>query len=476
MLSWDVKNNMFFEYLLENVEKYPDKLAVKDSVRMITYRELWEEVKKKQSVAKQKGITGATKVLLAKNNSCDWITDFLALAVLGAKVVMLSADTKEEQMKMIASKLDISIIITEENSDKFFGGICKEDKLNDKFPDKNCEMVYHVTSGSTGEFKVCIRTVGQFVAEGEMFHDKLKITKDDIIICPLPVYHSYAFGAVIISGLMAGSEIVLLEKFTPRNYLRQLVSNQATVSVAVPAMVRLLVNVHLKEKIDLSYMRYLVIGAGTVTEEIFSAFRDKFNLQLSSNYGSSETGGIFTGTGENFPSVGQPMKNVNVQIRTEEGLQVKTGSEGRLWVKAPSVMNCYYGKEDVFDRNGYFFTGDLAKADYKGNIYITGRVKNVVNIGGKKVNPVYIETVIRSCPCVNDVVVIGDKRQTGEEYLGAVITGSHDLTSSQIRSFLEERLESYMLPSILRIVNTIPRNSLGKVKKESILSLLKKHV
>ena len=170
------------------------------------------------------------------------------------------------------------------------------------------------------------------------------------------------------------------------------------------------------------------------------------------------------------------MKNVNVQIRTEEGLQVKTGSEGRLWVKAPSVMNCYYGKEDVFDRNGYFFTGDLAKADYKGNIYITGRVKNVVNIGGKKVNPVYIETVIRSCPCVNDVVVIGDKRQTGEEYLGAVITGSHDLTSSQIRSFLEERLESYMLPSILRIVNTIPRNSLGKVKKESILSLLKKHV
>lgn len=466
---------MFFEYITENLKRYPDKLAVKDSKREVTYQELWEEVLCKRHVIQQKGISEKDKILLVMGNSVDWITIFLSFASLGTKVAMISPETKEQQIELLAGKIGCSYIITQQNYQDFFALEQKAAEIKETdFPRGNCEIVYHITSGSTGDFKICVRTIEQFVAEGIMFQEQLHMKSSDIIVCPIPIYHSFAFGAVVVNGLMAGAGIVLMERFTPRKYLKLLVTNQATISFAIPAMVRLLVSVHLPESVDLSSVRYLVIGAGVITEDVFKEFKEKFHLALSSNYGSSETGGIITRIEEEkYPSIGRPMKNVEIQIRNENGQPCLPDEEGELWIKSLSVMNRYIGKSDILDTRGYFFTGDLARQDMYGFVYITGRVKNIVNIGGKKVNPYYVEQIIKKIHGINEIVVVGSKRKTGEEYLAAIVEGERALDLQQIRKVLRTQIEAHMVPSIIQQVPKIPRNAMGKVERNKVLELLK---
>lgn len=468
-------SKMFFQYILENVKRNPDKLAVKDSKRQVTYKELCKEVLSKRQVLKHKGISEKDKILLVMGNSVDWITIFLSFASMGTKVAMISPETKEQQIELLAGKIDCSHIITKENCQDFF--VLEQEAVEKEeidFPLGNCEIVYHITSGSTGDFKICVRTIEQFVAEGIMFQERLHMKSSDVIVCPIPIYHSYAFGAVIINGLMAGAGIVLMERFTPRKYLKLLLTNHATISFAIPAIVRLLVSVHLPEAVDLSCMRYLVIGAGVITEDVFLEFKQRFHLSLSSNYGSSETGGIITRIEEEkYPSIGRPMKNVEILIRSESGQPCRPDVEGELWVKAPSIMNRYIGKSDILDQNGYFFTGDLARQDMDGFVFITGRVKNIVNIGGKKVNPYYVEQIMRRLHGVKEVVVIGSKRKTGEEFLAAIIEGESDFDLQEIRKALRTQVEVHMVPSIIQNVPKIPKNEMGKIERNKVLELLK---
>lgn len=465
---------MFFTYLKKQIQNNPERIAVRDSKRELTYRELWDEVLAKRRIALLRGVDRDTKVLLMMNNSCDWVTNVLAFMAIGAKTVMISPDSTEEQVQYLRSELGIYETITKESSTHFFyrDGVVKP-KQEFALPDGQNESIYHVTSGSTGEVKICIRTIGQLQAEGEMYQERLEMAEGDVIVCPLPLYHSYAFGAVFIGGLMTGATLVLMERFTPRGYIQKLVQERATLSFIVPIMAAMLVKSKLNQQIDLSGLRYLVVGAGGITREVFEAFQMRFGIALSSNYGSSETGGIITRIdGAGFPSIGRPMKGVSLQIRGEDDEIVETGGEGRIWIKAQSVMNRYFNRADILDENGYFFTGDLGKVDDEGNVYLTGRVKNIVIIGGKKVNPVYVENVFKTHPAIQDAVVVGKKRSNGEECLASVIVLRHEIEKKDVNQFLQSKLEKFMVPTMIEIVDKIPRNSMGKVNHEAVMLLL----
>lgn len=465
---------MFFQRIIDHSTNNPNKMAINDLTRSMTYRELWEEFCCMRACALSLGMNQESKVILRMNHSCEWATIVLGLTSLGVKVVMISPETKEEQVESLCSKLGIFDVITEDNCKPYFNRNNQAMSTRAiEFPDPQCEVVYHVTSGSTGQEKICIRTIEQFFAEGDMYEDRLKIKEEDVIVCPLPLYHSFAFGAVFIAGLMAGTTIVLMPRFTPRKYLELLTSQKATLSVIVPAIAGILVKTNLKEPVDLSKMHSIIVGTGVVSEEVFVGFYNKYGIGLSSNYGSSETGGIITRTEmKDYPSIGRPMKGVQVQIRTENRDDTDSNLGGQMWVKAPSVMNRYFDNAKILDEDGYFFTGDLARVDSNNNIFITGRAKNIVNIGGKKVNPTYIENILKDYYAVKEAVVMGKCRKQGGEYLVSIISGSNELNKRELNQYLSSKLEPYMIPTIIKIVDAIPKNKLGKVKRESVLEMI----
>lgn len=465
---------MFFKNLKKQVENHPDKTAVQDSERELTYRQLWDELSEKREIACSRGIDKDSKILLQMNNSCDWITNVLAFMAVGAKTVMISPDSTDAQIQYLDSELHFDEILTEDNCASFFAHN-EPASLNREFelPDSRTEVVYHVTSGSTGEVKICIRTLAQFQAEGQMYQERLGLDEQDVVVCPLPLYHSFAFGAAFISSLRCGAALVLLKRFTPRNYLQTIIQKKATVSFIVPVMARMLTKCKLDTNTGIECLRYLVVGAGVINEELFSDFQNRFGIVLSANYGSSETGGIITRVdAESFPSIGLPMDGVVVEIRGETGEKLKPGTEGEIWVKAKSMMNRYYHKKEVYDERGYFFTGDLARVDNKGNVYITGRVKNIINIGGKKVNAVYVENILKTHPAIQDAVVIGKKRLDGEEGLVSVITVCEEIEVKDIYQFLQDKIEQYMIPTVIRILDKIPKNNMGKVQYEEVMKCM----
>lgn len=238
-------------------------------------------------------------------------------------------------------------------------------------------------------------------------------------------------------------------------------------------MARMLTKCKLDTNTGIECLRYLVVGAGVINEELFSDFQNCFGIVLSANYGSSETGGIITRVdAESFPSIGLPMDGVVVEIRGETGEKLKPGTEGEIWVKAKSMMNRYYHKKEVYDERGYFFTGDLARVDNKGNVYITGRVKNIINIGGKKVNAVYVENILKTHPAIQDAVVIGKKRLDGEECLVSAITVCEEIEVKDIYQFLQDKIEQYMIPTVIRILDKIPKNNMGKVQYEEVMKCM----
>ena len=465
---------MFFKNLKKQVENHPDKTAVQDSERELTYRQLWDELSEKREIACSRGIDKDSKILLQMNNSCDWITNVLTFMAVGAKTVMISPDSTDAQIQYLDSELHFDEILTEDNCASFFAHN-EPASLNREFelPDSRTEVVYHVTSGSTGEVKICIRTLAQFQAEGQMYQERLGLDEQDVVVCPLPLYHSFAFGAAFISSLRCGAALVLLKRFTPRNYLQTIIQKKATVSFIVPVMARMLTKCKLDTNTGIECLRYLVVGAGVINEELFSDFQNCFGIVLSANYGSSETGGIITRVdAESFPSIGLPMDGVVVEIRGETGEKLKPGTEGEIWVKAKSMMNRYYHKKEVYDERGYFFTGDLARVDNKGNVYITGRVKNIINIGGKKVNAVYVENILKTHPAIQDAVVIGKKRLDGEECLVSAITVCEEIEVKDIYQFLQDKIEQYMIPTVIRILDKIPKNNMGKVQYEEVMKCM----
>ena len=321
---------MFFKNLKKQVETHPDKTAVQDSERELTYRQLWDELSEKREIACSRGIDKDSKILLQMNNSCDWITNVLAFMAVGAKTVMISPDSTDAQIQYLDSELHFDEILTEDNCASFFAHN-EPASLNREFelPDSRTEVVYHVTSGSTGEVKICIRTLAQFQAEGQMYQERLGLDEQDVVVCPLPLYHSFAFGAAFISSLRCGAALVLLKRFTPRNYLQTIIQKKATVSFIVPVMARMLTKCKLDTNTGIECLRYLVVGAGVINEELFSDFQNCFGFVLSANYGSSETGGIITRVdAESFPSIGLPMDGVVVEIRGETGEKLKPGTEG----------------------------------------------------------------------------------------------------------------------------------------------------
>lgn len=465
---------MFLEQIKKYAQIMPDRTAVSDLNRTMTYRELWQEVIKKRTVLMSRRKNQDIKILLMMDNSCDWVTNVLAFMTIGAKTITISPDTAEAQVEYLCTKLGVDEIVTKNNCRKFFESEqLQSNDVDISEADNQKELIYHVSSGSTGDIKVCIRTLEEFEKEGEMYKDCLKMCERDVIVCPLPLYHSYAFGAVFISGLMTGATLVLMNKFTPRSYMEVLDREKATLSFIVPAMAKLLISCRLRQAAALSDMRYLVVGAGQITNEVFLGFKDRFGIALSSNYGSTETGGIITRTdGDCYPSVGKPMKGVFVQIRDNNGNLSETGTEGFMWVKADSIMNRYFHKDDILDQKGYFFTGDLASMDKDGNIFITGRAKNIVNIGGKKVNPVYVENVFRNYPTISDVVVVGKKRSNGGECLAAVIALKSELDRNDLNRYLHKKLEQYMIPTTIKVVDALPENGMGKISRKEIMAIL----
>ena len=191
---------------------------------------------------------------------------------------------------------------------------------------------------------------------------------------------------------------------------------------------------------------------------------------VSANYGSTESGGLISRITENpAESIGKEMEGIELKLIRQDGSEAKIGEEGETYVKCKYMMSSYLnGRAEAFDRDGFFPMGDIMIKDADGFYYIRGRVKSLINVGGKKVNPKEVEDILLRYPGIRDCIVCKAIRTGDQEIVKAIIVGE-GLSEINIRLYLRKELADYKIPSLIEFVDSIERNRLGKYVKQGAL-------
>ena len=453
-----------FELLSEHARIEYDTVALIDDTRSVTYGHLWQLIQSNRCYLIEKGFKN--QVISYKIGSqMKFAIDFLCLAAAGCWVVPISSDVSEDTYKNLMASNGISLEI-----DSSF--------LPDDYSDQSYELfdqneadcgIYHLTSGSTGEPKLCVRNLTALKEEGIAYQQLFSLQNSKIASLS-PIYHSFALGAAYMAAIVSGSSVYLFDKFIPRKVVDIIGTWQANIVIAVPVMIKAIATVSLLKEYDFSKLSIVLVGTGNVPTETKSLFRERFGVFISANYGSTETGGLISRITENpAESIGKEMEGIELKLIRQDGSEAQVGEEGETYVKCKYMMHSYLnGGAEVFNRDGFFSMGDIMIKDADGFYYIRGRVKNLINVGGKKVNPKEVEDVLLRYPGIRDCIVCKAIRTDDQEIVKAIIVGE-GLSEINIRLYLRKELADYKIPSLIEFVDNIERNMLGKYVKQGVI-------
>jgi len=329
----------------------------------------------------------------------------------------------------------------------------------------------HPTSGTTGRAKVAVRTALQAVEEARHYIDTMRITREDRILCVVPMSHAYGFGMGFMVSLLSGARLVTLRQFNPRTIARVLPEQQITIFPAVPAMLDLVV----RAAAEGARMPRLVLAAGApLAEGTATAFLKRTGTPVTPLYGTTETGGITVAVGGQDllgSCVGRPMDGVEARVAPIEDAAELAPGMGRVLIRSSSMMSGYLTPEGIDEsaiRDGWFETGDLGRIDAQGRIQLVGREKEIINVFGMKVVPSEVEEVIASLAGVREVKVYAGAHRSGSELVKAAVAVEGDADANKIRAHCEANLAPYKRPQILHLVESLPRSPMGKILRDQL--------
>jgi acyl-CoA synthetase (AMP-forming)/AMP-acid ligase II len=513
------------EMLARNSRIYPDETALIEcnsserTRRVITWRQFDEDANRIANALISRGIKKGDKVLHLMFNSIEWLTVYFGILRTGAWVVPLNyryydkdikycADISEARMIIFGEKFldriepvrsDLSFI---ENylivGEKRLGGAENLDDLlkssshehpNIELTDED-ECGLYFTSGTTGVPKPVLLTHKNMECAAVTVSKNENKAHDDNFVFMSPLYHTGSkmrwFGNLII-----GSRATMLIGVSPRDVFKMMSEEKGTIlMLMVPWAMDILLALDKgelrKQDYDLSHWRLATVGAQPVPPSLVKRWREWFpEVEFDIGYGLSEstgTGCVHLGT-ENWRKavetknvkgaiIGRPGFNWKARIVSENGEDVLPGEVGELIVKGEGVMKGYYKNPEKTAKtikDGWLYTGDLARVDSEGFIYLVDRKKDVIITGGENIFPVEVEEVIHRHPKIKDVAVIGLPDERLGEIAAAVIEvkPGMSLTEEEIIMFCDQNLPRYKRPRRI-IYDKVPRNPTGKIEKPAL--------
>lgn len=451
-----------FDYIEEYACNTPEQYVLQEENRGLSYYGLKQCLIRNKKILEENGVKANKCYLLFSHDQYEYFIKFLSLLYVGCFVIPLPDDITEYEKNKILKIVDAKELPECELSYEFNLSINYFEKL--LIQDDNNFGIYHLTSGTTEDPRLCIRTAAGLVTEGRSFKKTFLLNSGERIFSTSPLYHSYSLGAALITCIVAGASLYCTRIFSPRKTLKLIQQKKITFLILVPATARALCDTYTKEIFDFSSVHIALVGAGAIDKKLYENFKNKFKISLLSNYGSTETGAAITRVSSvPYQSIGKPMDGVTVKICNEKGKEVGIGEEGEIYLKSNAMFVRYVNSpsESVFNEDGFFNTGDIAFYDNNGYIYIVGRKKIMINVGGKKVNPYEVEDVISNYEGVEECVVVGVKNSFREERVLAFVVGEN-VDPEEIKKFCSYKLSKYKLPVNIKLCKYIPKSSTGK--------------
>lgn len=338
------------------------------------------------------------------------------------------------------------------------------------------------TSGTSGRPKGVMLTHANVSANIAQARRCARFTKNDTFLGVLPQFHSFGFTVLTLLPLTIGAGAVFTARFTPRRIIQLIRDHRATCFVAIPSMYNALVAAKSGTPEDLRTLRFAVSGGEPLPAAVAEGFQKKFGVRINEGYGLTETAPVTNiCLPEEFrpSSVGRPVQWLEQRIVDESGNVAGPGREGEIRMRGPNVMRGYFKLPDetasAFDEHGYFRSGDMGRFDDDGHLYITGRIKEMLIVGGENVFPREIEEALNAHPSVHASGVVGMHDPMRGELPVAFVEMEEGATFDEtaLRAWCRDRLAGYKVPREIRVMDALPRNPTGKIMRRNLAERLK---
>ena len=327
------------------------------------------------------------------------------------------------------------------------------------------------TSGTTGRPKGAMLTHGNLTSNALTLHKIWGFVPGDVLLHALPIYHVHGLFVATHCAVLNGSSMIFLEAFESKTAVALL--PHSTVMMGVPTFYTRMLRETSFDAAACASMRLFVSGSAPLLPETFSAFEVRTGHVILERYGMTEAGMITSNPLEGdrvAGTVGYPLPDVMVRVTDEAGNPLPTEEVGELEVRGPNLFKGYWRKpektEEDMTADGYFRTGDVATIGTDGRVSLVGRAKDLIISGGLNVYPKEIETEIDAIPGVEESAVIGVPHPDFGEAVVAVITRADDaVDEALVAGALDGKLARFKRPKRVFFVDSLPRNAMGKVRK-----------
>jgi acyl-CoA synthetase (AMP-forming)/AMP-acid ligase II len=405
----------------------------------------------------------------------ELVTTMIAVWLAGAVFVPINERSPEAERQQVIETIRPSALVAEDGLQSL------EDPL--QHPPDVAFVTW--TSGTTGTPKAILQSHGGYLEllDRILLPLRGKARNQDREPTPNLVPVSVALNAGIYNvcfGLRAGASLVLMPRFTTTDFSELVHRYQIRSTVLPPAAMVMLSDD--SQISDLQPLRFVRSITAPLSPLAARRFMDRFGVTVLNSYGQAEIGEVVGWTAADareFPdklgAAGRPHPGVEIRLLDEAGDPVADGGVGELWVRPPRMAAGYAGGESLGDRidaDGYLRTGDYARMDAEGFIWIEGRVSDLINRGGNKVFPEQVEEVLRLHPNVKEVAVVGLADERLGEVPVAVVVG--DANDDELNAICREHLVPYKVPVAFYRVDELPRSEVGKVLKRNIVDDLRR--
>jgi len=334
------------------------------------------------------------------------------------------------------------------------------------------------TSGTSGKPKGVMLTHRNLLANAAQLEEHIGVSTEDVFLGILPQFHSFGLTGLTLMPMLSGCKAVYTARFVPKKIVGLIQKHRPSIYLAIPSMYNAMLTVKSATAEDFASFRLMLSGGEPLPETVRTRFAERFGQPLVEAYGLTETA---PGTNVLLPSddragtVGRALPGVIERIiDPATGAILPASTDGELRIKGPNVMKGYLGLEEetreAFDEDGFFKTGDMAQIDEDGFLTITGRIKEMMIVGGENVFPREIEEVLNAHPAVHDSGVIGlADPMRGEVPMGFVeLEEDQSAAPDEIKQWCRDRLPGYKVPKRIEIIDALPRNGTGKIMRRAL--------
>ena len=341
------------------------------------------------------------------------------------------------------------------------------------------------TSGTSGKPKGVMLSHGNLRSNVEDCITHSGITKCDAFLGVLPQFHSFGLTVLTLLPLAMGSPIVYTARFVPRRLVELIKEHRPAVFVAVPSMYGAMATVKSATPDDFKSLQYAVSGGEPLPQGVFDRCKEQLGIEIREGYGLTETSPVtHWSTPQHYRqhAVGRQLPHVRTIIVDEQNQPLGPGEEGEILLAGPNIMMGYFNLPELTEEvmvsvdvpgEGSlrcFRTGDIGKVDADGYLYITGRKKEMLIIGGENVFPREIEEVLNRHPSVQDSAVVGkpdDMR--GEVPIAFVeVREGETFDADALRQHCRDTIAPFKVPREVRRIESLPRSATGKILRRKL--------